>query len=54
VNPGARERYTVPASYNTPAMLLVKSKYVGHHYAQTNTNNTSDIFNIDMCFHITK
>lgn len=26
VNPGARERHTVPSSYNTPAMLLVKSK----------------------------
>jgi len=54
VNPGAREGYAVPASYKAPVMLLVKSRDVGHHYEQTNTNNTSDIFNIEMCFHITK
>ena len=32
VNPGPYEG--VPASYKTPAMLLIQSRRVGHHYIQ--------------------
>ena len=38
LNPDALEGQAVPVSYKIPAMLLM---CVGHHYAQTNTNNVS-------------
>ena len=31
----------VHAPYKTPAILLIQSRRVGHHYTQTNTNHTN-------------
>jgi len=39
-NCGPAQEY-VPASYKTPAMLLIQSICNGHHYTQTNTNNVN-------------
>ena len=38
-DPGTREGSAFPASYKTPDKLPIKSRRVGHPYAQTNTNH---------------
>ena len=35
VNPGVHEGWAVPASYKIPAIVLISTSHVAHHYTQT-------------------
>ena len=46
VNPISCEGQAVPTYHKTLSMILIQSIYVGHHNAQTNTNNVNSTFHL--------